>query len=263
MSMSADGARNRKVEVALILVALVTLALAFGFMAIGKAEAEETAADPNAECLQCHGMEGFSSEVDGKTVALYVDPEKFASSTHGVLTCTTCHTDISGYPHENPVFGAALADKVQKECATCHEDAVRGYEYSFHGTARLLGYTASPGCTDCHGNAHNILPQSDPNSLTAKQNVPKTCARCHGEVLPNFAKGSTHATPQDKDTAFPLWIVWKLFLALILFDILKDGGIILLELTHRWRSLRHHKPAGKKADTAARPPVSASGAERG
>ena len=54
------------------------------------------ATDPNASCLDCHGIEGMQSET-GQDI--YVDAAKFSKGVHGSFTCTTCHEDIKGYPH--------------------------------------------------------------------------------------------------------------------------------------------------------------------
>src|ERR1022692_2810764 len=49
---------------------------------------------PGAECLACHGDKSMSTTRAGKTVSLYVDGKKFATSIHGSFGCTGCHADL-------------------------------------------------------------------------------------------------------------------------------------------------------------------------
>ncbi len=126
------------------------------------------AADPNAQCLACHGEKGFQSE-SGRSV--YVDADKFKSSSHAFLNCTACHAGVKDYPHPK--------DLPKADCATCHAEVVRGYGTSVHAAARTNGDPGSPTCQSCHGEAHAIRPKSDPASPAAKKNLPDTCGACH------------------------------------------------------------------------------------
>jgi cytochrome b subunit of formate dehydrogenase len=117
-------------------------------------------------CLACHGTAGMKSDA-GKNIA--VDPVKHAASSHGILGCPDCHSDIKDFPHP------ARIAKVQ--CKTCHADEVNAFGGSVHS---LLGDTA---CSSCHGSAHE---------LTAAQNVaPKKCTECHAQEVSEF-EASTH-----------------------------------------------------------------------
>src|SRR5271157_1455362 len=68
---------------------------------------------PGAECLACHGDKTMSTTRAGKTVSLYVDGKKFATSVHASFGCTGCHADLEGkdLPHEKPA---------PVKCGTCH-----------------------------------------------------------------------------------------------------------------------------------------------
>src|SRR5664279_1378821 len=93
-----------------------------------RAAAQPKKAEPPKQdeaCLACHGTAGMKSD-KGKNIA--VDPAKHAASSHGILGCTDCHTDIKDFPH------AAHIAKVQ--CKTCHEDVVKSFNASVHS---LLG----------------------------------------------------------------------------------------------------------------------------
>jgi predicted CXXCH cytochrome family protein len=116
----------------------------------------------SAECLTCHDEKGAS----------------FQASVHGSATCTDCHTAIQGYPHP---------EKVAKvKCDTCHPDAVSGVATSVHSSA------SPQPCLGCHGDAHGILPASNPKSATYPSNLPRTCGTCHGDA--KFAK--QHKIPE-------------------------------------------------------------------
>ena len=128
-------------------VAVLALALALNALA----------ANPKAvDCLSCHDDKGAG----------------FQASVHGSLSCTDCHTAISSFPH--PEKAAPV------KCDTCHSEPVKGVESSVHRAA-----SAHP-CQGCHGDAHGILPASNPKSSTYASNLPRTCGACHGDA--NFAK---------------------------------------------------------------------------
>jgi cytochrome b subunit of formate dehydrogenase len=124
--------------------------------------------NPNAACLACHGVEGMKSAT-GQDI--YVDASKFSKGVHGSFTCTTCHADISGYPHPKTVR--------KVDCSTCHPDMVSQFASSIHGKARQNGDREAPICQSCHGAVHYIVPVTDPASPVSKKNLPDTCAACH------------------------------------------------------------------------------------
>ncbi|MCO5387667.1 cytochrome c3 family protein [Desulfosporosinus sp.] len=77
-------------------------------------------------------------------------------------------------------------------CTSCHKGLVTdSYARSFHGKAVHLGSQKSASCADCHG-AHDILGQDNPHSKVAKENIPETCASCHGEASSGFSEGEEH-----------------------------------------------------------------------
>ena len=56
------------------------------------------------------------------------------------------------------------------------------YKDSIHGEGLFKkGLTVTAVCTSCH-TAHNVLPHTDPASSIAKQNIAKTCTKCHGKI---------------------------------------------------------------------------------
>ncbi len=128
-----------------------------------------------AECLGCHQDPTMTKDVNGKAVPINVDPKKFEASVHGSLSCTDCHADIKAVPHEPAPKPVA--------CKTCHADQMSAWQSSKHGVAVKKGETFAAHCVDCHngGDAHSILPSSDPNAPTSHKNIAQTCGRCHGQ----------------------------------------------------------------------------------
>lgn len=187
--------------------------------------------DMNNQCASCHASQLRDTNIHSAA---------FNGGT-GAL-CTDCHGihDIKGV---NDPESTVYKLNVHNTCMKCHSDMAETYHYGFHGTAVDLGSMKAATCIDCHG-YHDILPSSNPNSSVAKANVPSTCAKCHTTPQANFAQGTQHLTPYNKAEtgAFSLWIVWKIFLGLILFDVLKDSTIAIFELIQK---LRHRKEKNK------------------
>ena len=128
-------------------------------------------------CLNCHSSEaGF---FDGES-NLLVDTETWVVSVHAVsgFTCAVCHSGAEVFPHD--------ATASEARCSNCHTDSMEAFEGSVHDENIHHYSSQSPfpegdPCVMCHG-VHDVLPSSDPNSSTAHQNIPNTCARCHGDV---------------------------------------------------------------------------------
>jgi cytochrome b subunit of formate dehydrogenase len=125
----------------------------------------------NSDCLACHGDRSLTVTVEGKTLSLYVDEQAFQKSAHSILRCTDCHSDVKSLPH-NP-------DLAMPKCGACHADEAGAYKQSVHGKAAARGNTHAAGCMSCHGEAHGILPASEPASQIFHSNIPATCGRCH------------------------------------------------------------------------------------
>lgn len=122
----------------------------------------------DADCLSCHGDAGMQ-DASGHSVA--VNADKFHASIHGTLHCNDCHTTIHDYPHPDPT---------PVRCQTCHADEAKTLRTSVHADGK------EHPCTSCHGNAHEIVAKTDPQSTVYPLNIPKTCGSCHGN--PEMAK---------------------------------------------------------------------------
>ena len=164
---------------------LTLLACCFGAASSSAAQAQPKPKD--AACLACHADPTLTAEPDasGHRVSLFVDPVKMAGSIHSSFACVDCHKDVRSSPHEKT--------PARITCAQCHAQAQSAYAHSLHATARKPDGSAPAVCTDCHGDAHAILPPGDPKSLVYRANIPATCGACHGQ---NFLMESTGNSSQ-------------------------------------------------------------------
>ncbi len=265
----------------LFLVVLVLLTLSFTRLTEKPAPVPETTQTQSDElCMSCHSKQEYKADVSPASLDQSAHKSLMCSDCHLNVhketsnlkldmnnQCSGCHASVTHENIHSPSLtggiGALCTDchgvhniqsvkdpdssvnklNVHDTCIKCHSDINEAYHYSYHGTAVDLGSLKAATCVDCHG-THDILPPTNPDSSIAKKNLPETCAKCHSTPQANFAKGMEHLTPYDneKDGAYWLWVVWKFFIALILFDILKDCTIAIFEL---FRKLRNRKDAKK------------------
>lgn len=124
-------------------------------------------------CLDCHGEEDITGEINGEEVSVYVNGEKYENSIHGGFSCVDCHEDIEEIPH------AFELERV--DCTRCHFDVMDTFTKSVHGEAAFNRKDQfAPTCGSCHG-VHDVLPPSNPESKTYIMNIPSTCGQCHKE----------------------------------------------------------------------------------
>ncbi len=140
----------------------------------------------SSDCLACHNDPTLTKDLGGKPVSLAVSEEHFKKSVHGIFECTDCHSDVTTAPHETAPKPVS--------CSQCHADEQQAYSHSLHATAIKNGDSQAATCVGCHGNIHEVLPSSDPNSRTFRANVPKTCGTCHGVNFVMEASGTGLST---------------------------------------------------------------------
>ncbi|MFO0980252.1 MAG: cytochrome c3 family protein [Planctomycetota bacterium] len=143
------------------------------------------------DCTQCHDDE------DGPITA-------YKNSTHGrhaaegdqlAPLCQDCHGDHAILRLKN-AKSAISPFNVPGMCAQCHaegaavershdipqEQVFQRYRDSIHGEGLYKqGLTVTAVCTSCH-TGHSVLPHTDPRSTIHKDNVVKTCMKCHGQI---------------------------------------------------------------------------------
>jgi nitrate/TMAO reductase-like tetraheme cytochrome c subunit len=216
-------------------------------------------------CSDCHGAHDIRKKTDADSrVSLMRVPatcgtchegitSKFNAGVHGQMlakgnlkapACQTCHS-----PHS--IQRAESTDwqlKVIGQCGTCHLDRIATFRDTFHGQVTTLGSRTVAGCADCHG-PHEILPSSDPRSMTAPGNLVATCSKCHQHASASFVQYDPHADKHSR-TRSPLLYYTAQFMSLLLLGVFSFFGIHTTLWFHREIQLRR----GRRA-AAARPRV--------
>lgn len=203
-------------------------------------------------CGKCHpeALEDYKHSIHGKA---------FYAGVKEAPSCVDCHGehDIEGPDIE----GSAVSVKqISKEtCAQCHDDETvmtkfgiatmrqASYMDSYHGMASAAGSKVVANCSSCHG-AHDILPQSDPESTIHPDNLPQTCAQCHEGAGENFAIGAVHIMPTDPGQkalgivrlAY-LWAIGLLLGGMIVHNTLIMGRHMILKFRHERRGRGTYK----------------------
>lgn len=106
-------------------------------------------------CIDCHGEH---------TIQAVTSDKSEVSRQHEATVCLKCHLD-------NPDVRATVSPTAT---------FIKGYSESVHGIAMQSGKLNAATCSDCHG-AHNMKKGSNPTSTVFKNNIAKTCGKCHEE----------------------------------------------------------------------------------
>jgi cytochrome b subunit of formate dehydrogenase len=126
------------------------------------------------------------------------------------------------------------------QCGGCHGEIAESYFETFHGKVSKLGYSAAAQCYDCHG-SHDILPPNNPKSHLSRQNIVKTCGKCHEGSHRQFAGYLTHATHHDR-TKYPILFYTFWFMTILLVGTLAVAGThTLLWLPRSFQAMKEHE----------------------
>ena len=181
-------------------------------------------------CAKCHGPieQEFTQSIHGQAIA---------RGDWQAPVCTDCHGIHSIKSHIDPSSPVNAENVALITCARCHEGVRLAQEFgfegrrattylaSYHGLASKLGSQIVANCASCHG-VHNILPSSDPRSTISRQNLVKTCGRCHPGVTEKFVAAKVHVgAPLSADTG-SVAVRWirKIYISMIVVVI---GGMVL------------------------------------
>ena len=217
-------------------------------------------------CEKCHSAiyEKYRNSVHGKALTDENNPD--------VPTCTDCH---GVHSMEDPRL-MSFRLKSPNICAKCHTNdsimakygistkVMNTYVSDFHGTTVTIfekvspdAVTNKPVCYDCHG-IHDIARTDDlTKGLQIKQNLLKTCQKCHPDATANFPDAWTsHYIPDANKypTVYYIDLFYKFFIPAVL------GPMGLLVLLDFGRSTLDKLQSPKKK-TAARPKIVALPAE--
>lgn len=192
-------------------------------------------------CGNCHyGIEeSFNKSVHSPNVT---------KTDKKLPVCNTCHTahtikrtDLTGFRLE-----------IMNTCGNCHQEIAKTYFDTYHGKVSQLGYSKTAKCYDCHG-SHDILPVTDPASHLSRNNVLKTCQKCHETATRQFAGYFTHATHHDPEK-YP-WLFWSFWgmTGLLVGTFLIAGIHTLLWLPRSLQYRRQLKKKLEESDSAETP----------
>jgi cytochrome b subunit of formate dehydrogenase len=146
-------------------------------------------------CRACHGLviRAYVGSVHARALARGVQDASLCFDCHGEAHRIRSHTDP-----ESPTFRARTAET----CGNCHADralverrhipipqAYQLYQKSVHGRAVAAGKPAAT-CNDCH-ESHDLRRANDPKSSIYRENIPRTCGKCHVEESRAYV-GSVH-----------------------------------------------------------------------
>jgi predicted CXXCH cytochrome family protein len=140
---------------------------------------------------------------DDQQLLVTINNSAFQASVHGMqkIGCTSCHTDITGYPHPNynknslRELSVELYHATRTACQGCHDEQTVKVMDSVHEQTLEAGNNNAAVCADCH-NPHYLF------SAARRPDVPDVCARCHSDIAAQY-KSSVHGaallTEQNPD----------------------------------------------------------------
>jgi len=194
---------TRLFGVALLAVALVLAGLALSISQPASVQAAEGVPAPvsqggevtNEVCLACHQRPDQAIELsNGDALDISVDPEAYLTSVHGAqeMSCTQCHTNITGYPHP-PIEAQSRREyslQFQQTCKNCHTEQFEANQDSMHADLLAQGNLNAPTCASCHDpHIQGKITGDDGQLLTeAKVWVAETCATCHSAIFQEYAE---------------------------------------------------------------------------
>ncbi len=146
------------------------------------------------KCERCHqkAYREFSKSIHGQALAKGIKEAPRCWNCHGAHDV---HAKVDKESHTYP-------NKIPSTCgsAKCHSspemakkfgipmlNPFSNYSKSIHAKKLSSGNLESATCSKCHG-GHDITTLNEPNSPINRDNVPKTCAKCHEDVYEEFTK---------------------------------------------------------------------------
>lgn len=131
-------------------------------------------AQASENCLTCHENKSSSTP--------FVDSQAFEKSSHGLNGCTSCHMDISIYPHPKK--------RQPVDCTMCHSDVSNKLHKTFHADLVSEMSQEKNLCVTCHGEHQIHKPQAS--------EVNKICSQCHADINTKYEQ-SIHGKATSKN----------------------------------------------------------------
>lgn len=171
----------------LLLILVLLVAAGFWFVKPVAAQDGTDGDTSDAACLACHAEATTPFELpNGDLLSIQIHQDVYSESVHGLsdeVSCVTCHTNISGFPH--PKNTAVTLREYQFQyldtCAECHEEQASQTQDSIHGMLLAAGNDNAPACMDCH-NPHAQPPIEDVSKVSFAQ----VCAQCHNGIYEEY-----------------------------------------------------------------------------
>jgi len=142
----------------------------------------------NVNCGNCHDdiAKIYNGSLHGQAVARGEKLAPRCRDCHGSHDITAVDAPGSNVTKYNIPFVCGRCHKEGTEVTQTYDipqdSILTHYSFSIHGEGLFeKGLTVSAVCSDCH-TSHNVLPHTDPNSSIFRDNVPKTCEKCHGLI---------------------------------------------------------------------------------
>ena len=163
----------------------------------------------NSTCLACHGQEGQIWKLpSGEEIGISVDSTKYEASVHKNFSCTTCHVNISGYPHPQNTAQTIkeFRSQFKDTCSVCHQTQAADLKDSAHTMLADQGNPNTPICIDCH-NAHTQAPvkmnADGKPTFEEKATIAKICSKCHNGIYDQYIKSVHGAGVLDQNPDVP------------------------------------------------------------
>jgi formate dehydrogenase gamma subunit len=221
-----------------------------------------------AVCTDCHGSHNLTSPANSKSMIYRKNVpstcgkchsnvlKTYVRSIHGksamagkpdAPVCTDCHSEHTIRSHKDPTSSVYATVIAKKTCGQCHAaeriiskyrlpaNRLETYFQSYHGLAGKFGVTTVANCASCHG-THDILPSSDPASTVSKENLPKTCGKCHQNAGVQLSKGTIHLVPSSVKDTLVFYVTW-FYILLILSTV---GGMLVHNMLYFLPALKAH-----------------------
>jgi predicted CXXCH cytochrome family protein len=157
---------------------------------------EQPQAPGTEACLACHQQPAVPHTLpNGQLLDVTIDGEVYAASAHGQvnLACTTCHTQITGYPHPQKDGVHDLRDYsifYRDTCAQCHATQFEEQSDSVHALALQEGNRNAPVCSDCHDPHTQPALDMEDGQLGVGHGamIAQTCAQCHNAIFEEYSE---------------------------------------------------------------------------
>ena len=172
---------------------------------------------PELPCESCHGSHGVAradklgtapcQACHDQTVKAYVGSVHGRAMANGVkeaAICFSCHGKTHQIRAHSDPGSPTNRMRMAETCGRCHADralverrqipipqAYQLYQKSVHGRAVAEGKQAAT-CNDCHA-SHDLRRANDPRSSIYRENIPKTCGKCHAQEAKVYLE-SIHGT---------------------------------------------------------------------